>query len=101
LFLKYLPASLIIKLLLELNARFIVYTHLFDCERSMVNLLESVPGTNQYWAMRVKFLAQGINGLGHENVRSRFWWAPAKIDDLQFVIQHCLVKNICICKKGG
>ena len=24
--------------------------------------LESVPGTNQYYAMRVKFLAQGNNG---------------------------------------
>ena len=27
------------------------------------NSLESVPGTNQYWAMCVKFLAQGNNGL--------------------------------------
>ena len=27
------------------------------------NTLESVPGTNQYWAMSVKFLAQGNNNL--------------------------------------
>ena len=27
------------------------------------NTLESIPGTNQYWAMSVKYLAQGNNGL--------------------------------------
>ena len=27
------------------------------------NTLESVPGTKQYWAMSVKFLAEGNNGL--------------------------------------
>jgi len=32
---------------------------LFDCEIT----LESVPGTNQYLAIRVKFLAQGNNGI--------------------------------------
>ena len=28
-----------------------------------INTLESVPGTNQYWAISVKFLAQGHNSL--------------------------------------
>jgi len=27
----------------------------------MQTTLESVPGTNQYWAMTVKFIAQGNN----------------------------------------
>jgi len=26
-------------------------------------MLDFDPGTNQYWAMRVKFLAQGNNGV--------------------------------------
>ena len=28
-----------------------------------INALESIPGTNQYWAISVKFIDQGINGL--------------------------------------
>ena len=37
-----------------------------------INILKSVPGTNQYWAISLKFLAQGNNALsltGSEPIR--------------------------------
>ena len=47
---------------------YLVYTEfilVWLCRKLLAyrNTLESFPGTNQYWAMSVKFLAQGNNGL--------------------------------------
>jgi len=36
--------------------------HLFESDIETSNAIKPVPGTDQYYAMRVKFLAQGNNG---------------------------------------
>ena len=46
------------------------------------NTLESVPGTNQYWAISVKFLAQAINGL------SLTGFEPKQLAILRLLVWH-------------
>ena len=51
------------------------------------NTLESVPGTNQYWAINAKFLAQGNNGLsptGFEPMRLGIVRLPVR----RFKVKH-------------
>ena len=52
----------------NLNCIFLVYTEfilvrLWRKFLAYINTFESVPGTKQYWAISVKFLAQGNNSL--------------------------------------
>ena len=44
--------------------------------------LKSVPGTNQYWAMRVKFFAQGNNEL------SLTGFEPIRLAILKLLVRH-------------
>ena len=48
-----------------------------------IETLKSVPGTNQYWAMSVKFLAQGNNGL-----------PPTGFEPMRLVILRLLVRSV-------
>ena len=55
-------------------------------------MLDFEPGTNQYWAMRVKFLAQGNNG-----VLSHVWQAHTfnKLDKLTNELSRPLIPHKC------
>ena len=70
-----------------------VYTQyiLLDCVGSCkINTVRSIPRTNQYWAMTVKFLAQGNNGLpmtGFEPMR------PSILRSFH----SCIVFHYCSC----
>ena len=60
------------------------------------NTLESVPGTNQYWAISVWFLAQGNNGL------SMTGFEPMRLAILRLLVRrvnHSTTPPLCCCCK--
>ena len=66
---------------------FLVYTELILvrlCRKLLAyrNTLESVPGINQYWAMSVKFHAQGNNGLSLRR------FEPMRLAILRFLVRR-------------